>query len=122
MNYPEGTIKTYKNGSQYIKQNGKWTYIKKEKKPKPKSKKRVYSYPPIKIPENIKETKYPGYYISTEGIAYRTPRKYDRNRPLTEYGLIKLNHSLRGNPKNKNYQYPSINVSIRNENKKFLKQ
>jgi len=79
-------------------------------------------YPEIKIPENIKETKYPGYYISEEGKPYRAPGRYDRNAPLNEYGLIELNTHLRGNPRGKKYQYPSINISIKDENGKFVRQ
>jgi hypothetical protein len=83
----------------------------------------VYNpYPKIKIPDNIKETQYPGYYIRIDGTSYRIPGKRDKNIPLNEYGLIKLNTHLRGNPSDKKYQYPSINVSIRDENGKFLKQ
>jgi hypothetical protein len=83
----------------------------------------VYNpYPKIKIPDNIKETQYPGYYIKIDGTAYRIPGKYDKNVLLNEYGLITLNSHLRGNPTDKKYQYPSINVSIRDENGKFLKQ
>ena len=82
MILPEGTIRTTKNWYQIIKQNEKWVYIKKEKlKP---------NYPPIKIPENIKETKYPGYYISTEGVAYRSPGKFDIKRTINKYGLIDM--------------------------------
>lgn len=122
MILPEGTIRTTKNGYQIIKQNGKWVYIKKEKKPKPIKEKLKPNYPPIKLPENIKETKYSGYYISTEGVAYRAPGKFDINRLINEYGLIELKASLRGNPKHKRYQYPCINVSIKDENGKYLNQ
>jgi hypothetical protein len=79
-------------------------------------------YPPIKIPSNIKETQYPGYYIHMNGQPYRAPGKYDRYVTLNEYGIIPLKTHLRGNPRHKKYQYPSINVSIRNENGKFVRQ
>jgi len=79
-------------------------------------------FPSIKIPENVKETQYPGYYIGNDGRAYREPGKYDRYVQLNEYGLIPLNTHLRGNPAHKKYQYPSINVSLRDENGKFLRQ
>jgi hypothetical protein len=80
------------------------------------------SFPPLKIPETIKETQYLGYYIGIDGKAYRVPGKYDRYAQINEYGLILLNTSLRGNPKGKEYQYPSINVTLRDENGKFLRQ
>jgi hypothetical protein len=79
-------------------------------------------FPPIKIPDSIRETQYSGYYIGVDGKAYREPVKYDRNVELNEYGLINLNTSLRGNPLGKKYQYPSINVTLRDENGKFLRQ
>lgn len=79
-------------------------------------------FPPIKIPDNIRETQYPGYYIGDDGRAYRVPGKFDRNAELNEYGLIPLSTSLRGNPLDKRYQYPSINVTLRDENGKFLRQ
>lgn len=79
-------------------------------------------YPEIKIPESIKETQYPGYYIGVDGKAYRAPGKQDKNAKLNEYGLIPLNTHLRGNPAHKKYQYPSINITLRDENGKFLRQ
>lgn len=79
-------------------------------------------FPPIKIPENIKETQYPGYYIGMDGKAYRAPGLQDRYTELNQYGLIPLNTHLRGNPLHQKYQYPSINVTLRDENGKFLRQ
>jgi hypothetical protein len=76
----------------------------------------------IKIPDSIRETQYPGYYIGVDGKAYREPGKNDRNAELNEYGLMPLNTHLRGNPSHKKYQYPSINVTLRDENGKFLRQ
>jgi hypothetical protein len=95
---PEGTIKTNKDGVQYIKHNGKWVYLKKPrdqwKVPLAKPKEKIsYNYPEIKIPEDMKETQYPGYYITEDGKAYRKPGKYDRTGkygPINEYGLIYL--------------------------------
>jgi len=46
---------------------------------------KTHKYPPIKIPENMKETQYPGYYITEDGKAYRVPGKYDR---YGHYGKI----------------------------------
>lgn len=79
-------------------------------------------FPAIKIPETIKETQYPGYYIGVDGKAYRAPGLQDRYTELNEYGLVPLNTHLRGNPAHTKYQYPSINVTLRDENGKFLRQ
>jgi hypothetical protein len=35
------------------------------------------NYPPIKIPKNMRETQYPGYYITEDGKAYRKPGKVE---------------------------------------------
>lgn len=82
-------------------------------------------YPPVKIPENMKETSYAGYYITKEGDAYREPGKMDRNGQygeINEYGLIYLKPAYRGHPGRPEHQYECINISIRDENGKFLKQ
>jgi hypothetical protein len=79
-------------------------------------------YPEIKLPDSIRETQYPGYYIGMDGTAYRIPRKRDNNVVLNVYGLITLNTHLRGNPASKEYQYLSINVSLRDINGKYLRQ
>jgi hypothetical protein len=79
-------------------------------------------FPPIKIPNSIKETQYPGYYIGDDGKAYRVPGIYDRNSEINEYGLIPLNMFLRGNRLGKKYQYFSINITLRDETGKFLHQ
>jgi hypothetical protein len=128
--YPEETIKINSKGAKYIKVNGKWEYVKKNreewKTPLPKPKERVkYNYPPIKIPKNMKETQYPGYYITEDGKAYRTPGKYDRTGhygKINEYGLIYLKPGYRGHPKYPKYQYEGINISIRDENGNYVKQ
>lgn len=86
---------------------------------------KTHEYPPIKIPKNMRETQYPGYYITEDGKAYRTPGKYDRNGrygKINEYGLIYLKPAYRGSPKDKKYQYQCVNISIWDENGKFLKQ
>ena len=122
MNYPEGTIKTNKQGNQYIKQNGQWVYLKKPPREKKVPIKVVYNYPPVNIPENMKETKYSGYYITEDGKAYRKPGKYDRNGQygeINEYGLIYLKPAFRGNPRYIDHQYECINISIVDENNKY---
>jgi hypothetical protein len=130
MNYSEGTIRTNKKGCRYIKKNGKWVYIKKprEEWDAPigvSNRKVVYNYPPIKIPEGMKETEYPGYYITEDGRAYRKPGKYDRtglHGQPDDNGLIYIKPSFRGNPKYPEHQYECVNISIWDENGKFLKQ
>lgn len=85
-----------------------------------------YDYPPVRIPENMRETLYPGYYITEDGDAYREPGRYDRNGQygkVNEWGLIYLKPALRGNPNtSKDKMYYCVNISIRDENGKFLKQ
>ena len=82
-------------------------------------------YPPVKIPENMKETSYAGYYITKEGDAYREPGKYDRNGQhgeINEYGLIYLKPGYKGNPKYPEHRYECVNISIKDKNGKFVKQ
>jgi hypothetical protein len=82
-------------------------------------------YPSIKIPKNMKETQYPGYYITEDGKSYRKPGKcdkYEQYGKINEYGLIYLKPGFRGCPGHPEYQYECINISIRDENGKFLKQ
>ena len=128
--YPEGTIKTSRQGAQFIKVNGKWEYMKKPreewKTPLPKPKERVeYNYPPVKIPENMRETQYSGYYITEDGKAYRTPGKYDRNGQhgeINEYGLIYLKPGWMGSSKYPEHRYECVNISIKDDDGKFVKQ
>lgn len=124
MKYPEGTIKTNSQGAKFIKNDGKWVYLKKPREewnmsiavPKQKV---VYNYPPIKIPSEMKETEFPGYYITEDGRVYRRPGKCDRNGKygkINEYGLIELKPALRGNAKYPEHQYECVNISIIDEN------
>ena len=86
---------------------------------------KYFNYPPVKIPENMRETQYSGYYITEDGKAYRTPGKYDRNGQhgeINEYGLIYLKPGYRGHPDYPEHRYECINISVRDENGKFLKQ
>jgi hypothetical protein len=123
MKYPEGAIKINSQGTKYIKKDGKWVYMKKPReewkipigKPKEKVK---FNYPPIKIPEGMKETQYPGYYITEDGRAFRRPGKYDRNGrhgKINENGLIYLKPGLRGHPKYPEHQYECVNISTKDE-------
>lgn len=73
----------------------------------------------------MRETQYSGYYITEDGKTYREPGKYDRKGQygkINEYGLIYLKPAYRGHPKYSEYQYECINISIRDENGKYLKQ
>jgi len=82
-------------------------------------------YSSIKIPKNMKETQYPGYYITEDGKSYRKPGKcdkYEQYGKVNEYGLIYLKPGFRGRPGRPEHQYECINISIRDENGKFLKQ
>ena len=70
-------------------------------------------YPLIKIPKNMKETLYPGYYITEDGKSYRKPGKYDkfeRYGKINEYGLIYLKPGFRGYPGRPEHQYECINI------------
>jgi hypothetical protein len=73
------------------------------------------------IPE-LKETKYPGYYISKNGEVYRKSLPRDKKNNINEYDLVEIKPSLRGSKRDLKYQYPCINISIKDENGKFIKQ
>jgi hypothetical protein len=88
-------------------------------------KSRQTPYPPIRIPEGMRETEYPGYYITEDGKAYRTPGKYDKNAQngtINEYGLIYLKPGFRGHAKYPEHQYECVNISIYDENGRFARQ
>jgi len=126
MNYPEGTIKTNTQGNKYIRKDGKWVYMKKPKEERKISKENpkrvVYNYPPIRLSENMRETQYPGYYITEDGRAYRKPGKYDRNGKygeINENGLIYLKPAFRGHSKYPEHQYECINISMYDETGKY---
>jgi|TARA_B100000287_G_C20497582_1_gene727729 uncharacterized protein YchJ len=155
---PEGTIRVTTNGTKWIKENGKWVYMKKPKnewisknyekdaelirtlfvegktydeitKLAKCSKTTVAKYcqglkvkfPPVKLPDHIKPTNYPRYYISNDGIAYREPRPrdaYGRHGEINEWGLIEMTTHLRGNPYNMDKCYHSVNIYFYDENDK----
>ena len=73
------------------------------------------------LPSNMRETQYPGYYITEDGEAYRLPVKGER-MPINEYGLVYLKPALRGHAKYPEKQYHCINITLRDENGKWLKQ
>ena len=65
--------------------------------------------------------KYPGYFVTQEGDVYRLPVKGER-MPINEDGLVYLKPSFRGHAKYPEKQYYCVNVTIRDENGKFVKQ
>ena len=65
--------------------------------------------------------KYPGYYITEEGDVYRKPVKGER-MPINENGLVYLKPGKRGHPKYPEKQYDCINITIRDEDGKWVKQ
>jgi hypothetical protein len=83
------------------------------------------TYPSVKIPEGMKETQYPGYYITEDGRVYRKPGRCDvtgiYGEP-DENGLIYLKPGLRGNPKYPQHHYECVNISIWDNNGKYLKR
>jgi|TARA_B100000287_G_C20443692_1_gene706641 hypothetical protein len=117
-NPQEGDIKINPSNpsSTWIYTNGKWVYVKKRKPAKPKIVK-TYNFPPVKIPPNMVETSFSGYYITREGDAYREPVKYER-MPVNENGLVYLKPGLRGHKKYPEKQYFCVNITILDENGK----
>ncbi len=124
--YNIGDIITRSNGTQWkVGEDRKWIYIKKPREEwnmpiaKPKEK-WVNNYPPVTLPDHIRPTKYPHYYVSNDGIAYREPRRCDKDGrfgEVNEYGLIQLTVSLRGNPNyGEEYMYEGINIYFYDEN------
>ena len=127
-NPQEGDIKIYpeKPNEKWIYTDGKWVYIKKPKehfkKYQPK-KKWVNNFPPVTLPDHIKPTKYPHYYVSKYGVAYREPRRCDedgRFGEVNEWGLIELTTQLRGNSKDMNKRYDGLNIYFYDENNKNI--
>jgi hypothetical protein len=128
MKYPEGSIKVNTQGAKYIKKDGKWVYMKKpkeERKISTKKSKSIPSFPPVRIPEGMRETQYSGYYITEDGRAFRRPRMCDRTGrygEVNENGLIYLKPAFRGHPKYPEHQYECINISIYDENGNYKQQ
>jgi len=126
---PEGTIRIRCNGTQVIKKDGKWVHIKKPREEwnmpiaKPKEV-WVNNYPPVTLPDHIKPTNYPYYYVSNDGIAYREPRRCDKNGrygEINEWGLIQLTTQLRGNPNyGPEFMYESVNIYFYDEDGKNI--
>ena len=127
MNCPDGTITKNSQGNFFVKKDGKWVYMKKpkqERKPPPKKSRKKISpeYPPIKIPEGMVETEYPGYYITEDGRVYRKPGRRDttgRYGEPDETGLIYLKPSFRGHPRYPEHQYECVNISIQDDTRNY---
>ena len=83
-----------------------------------------FKFPPIKLPDHIKPTNYPHYYISNDGIAFREPRQKDafgQYGKVNEYGLIQLTTHLRGNSKyGEEFMYESVNIYFYDETGKNI--
>ena len=123
-----GDIIIRPDGTKWIVgEDRKWIYVKKLReewnrtKAKPKEK-WVPNFPPITLPDHIRATNYPHYYVSNDGVAYREPRRCDENGrfgEVNEYGLIELTTQLRGNPnRGKEFWYESVNIYSYDENNK----
>lgn len=123
-----GDIIIRPDGTKWIVgEDRKWIYVKKLReewnrtKAKPKEK-WVPNFPPITLPDHIRATNYPYYYVSNDGVAYREPRRCDENGrfgEVNEYGLIELTTQLRGNPnRGKEFWYESVNIYSYDENNK----
>ena len=116
------------DGTQWkVGEDRKWIYIKKPKgyfkKDQPKQQKAKPVFPPVNLPEHIKPTNYPHYYVSNDGIAYREPRPRDASRKfeINEYGLIQLTTHLRGNSNyGEEFMYESVNIYFYDETGKNI--
>ena len=132
MTKPEGTIRTKTNGNIQQKIGNKWVYIgcdselkkKANAKSNAKFQKKPWkpNFPPVTLPDHIRPTNYPHYYVSNDGIAYREPRRCDKDGrfgEVNEWGLIQLTTSLRGNPNyGEDYMYEGTNIYFYDENGK----
>lgn len=124
-----GDIIIRPDGTQWkVGEDRKWIYIKKPKgyfkKDQPKQPKAKPVFPPVNLPEHIKPTNYPYYYVSNDGIAYREPRPIDANGKfgeVNEYGLIQLTTHLRGNPNHgEEFMYEGVNIYFYDETGKNI--
>ena len=124
-----GDIIIRPDGTQWkVGEDRKWIYIKKPKgyfkKDQPKQQKAKPVFPPVNLPEHIKQTNYPYYYVSNDGIAYREPRPRDASGKygkVNEYGLIQLTTHLRGNPnRGEEFMYEGVNIYFYDETGKNI--
>ena len=73
------------------------------------------------LPEHIYPTSYANIFVTKSGDAYREPVKGER-MPINEYGLVYLNPAYRGHKDHPEKQYKCVNITLRDENGKFIKQ
>ena len=73
------------------------------------------------LPEHIYPTSYDNIFVTKSGDAYREPVKGER-MPINEYGLVYLNPAYRGHKDYPEKQYKCVNITLRDENGKFIKQ
>lgn len=67
--------------------------------------------------------RYSGYFITEEGKVYRKPILRDYSLGLVDDNdLVKLKFFKRGHNKYPEHRYDSVNISIKDENGKFLRQ
>ena len=67
--------------------------------------------------------RYSGYFITEDGQVFRKPIPRDYSLGLVgENDLVKLNFFKRGHNKYPQHRYNSVNVSIKDQNGKFIKQ
>ena len=67
--------------------------------------------------------RYSGYFITEQGQVYRKPIPRDYSLGLVgDNDLVKLKFFKRGHNKYPEHRYNSVNISIKDENGKFLKQ
>lgn len=126
--YNIGDIVIRPNGTRWkVGEDRKWVYIKKPKgyfkKDQPKPQKPKPVFPPVTLPDHIKPTNYPRYYISNDGIAYREPRPRDAlgcHGKINQWGLIEMKTQLRGNPYNESKMYEGLNIYFYDENGKNI--
>jgi len=121
---PEGTIRTKTNGNIEQKRGKKWVYIGCDSELKKKANAKFQeqwepNFPPVTLPDHIRPTNYPHYYVSNDGIAYREPRRCDKDGrfgKVNEWGLIQLTTHLRGNSNcGEEKMYESVNIYFYDE-------
>jgi hypothetical protein len=68
-------------------------------------------------------SRYSGYFITEQGEVYRKPIPRDYSLGIVgDNGFVKLNFFKRGHSKYPEHRYDSVNISIKDENGKFLRQ
>jgi hypothetical protein len=108
--YLEGYIITRSNGTQWIKKNGIFEYIKKgyPKRTKYPSCKLPEYIPPVPATIKLHQTKFDGYFVCEDGSIWC---EWHRN-PVRRGYARKMGQSFRGGS-DKNDRYLSVNISIK---------